>query len=163
MVSFFIFVLGLIWNSIFFMSNPFMLIWGLFLLSFFSFFFVSWYFSFLLGFCFFMCLISGVLVLISYCTALIPFSVEEVYWSVSGGWLYRFLLKIVLLSIIVFSLLEPVEGSSEFLFYRGVESLVVSDWWLKLIILVSLYLFFAIVVCLTVSSKFSGALVSELS
>nr|YP_010393011.1 NADH dehydrogenase subunit 6 [Xylonora corona]UPX88873.1 NADH dehydrogenase subunit 6 [Xylonora corona] len=138
-----------IWNLLFFMSNPLSLIGGLSMLNLLGVFVVSLKFSFLLGFVLLMCMVSGVLVLVSYCVALLPLPSSE------GGSASAPTKKSFIPLVFGLILISGVSGFSPQL---GVESFLFTDEWLKLIVFMSAFLFLAIVVCINVCSKYSGAL-----
>nr|YP_010393057.1 NADH dehydrogenase subunit 6 [Xyloredo nooi]UPX88991.1 NADH dehydrogenase subunit 6 [Xyloredo nooi]UPX89003.1 NADH dehydrogenase subunit 6 [Xyloredo nooi] len=163
-MGFLLLVLFMLWNLLFFLSSPLGLIVMLLSMSVFSVFLVSLGFSFVVGFCLFMCMVSGVLVLVSYCVALIPFTGSSLginlifkHMKGWGEWLFAFLFSF----FVFLSCFKSEEGFSGFSFVRSVEGFLCTEEWLVIMVLLSLYLFLAIVVCVNICSKYSGALIGE--
>nr|YP_010393045.1 NADH dehydrogenase subunit 6 [Xylophaga washingtona]UPX88943.1 NADH dehydrogenase subunit 6 [Xylophaga washingtona]UPX88955.1 NADH dehydrogenase subunit 6 [Xylophaga washingtona] len=168
MTGFLFFFLLLVWNVLFFMNNPLSLICGLLVLSVLSVFLISIEFSFLMGFCLFMCIVSGVLVLVAYCVALIPFSKKEQKIQKVELTLFKKVVGVIMgvasFLFFIFFLLSCVislGGEGSFLFMRSVESFVCTEEWVVAMVLTSLYLFLSVVVCVNICSKYSGALIGE--
>nr|UPX88907.1 NADH dehydrogenase subunit 6 [Xylophaga oregona] len=157
------------WNLILFMNNPLSLIWGLLVLSVLSVFVISLEFSFLMGFCLFMCIVSGVLVLVAYCVALIPFSKKEQKIQKANELTPFKKFVSALLSSFCFSFIVSfcvscvicLSREDSFLFVRSVESFICTEEWVIAMVLTSLYLFLSVVVCVNICSKYSGALIGE--
>jgi len=98
-------------------------------------------------------MVSGLLVLVSYCVALIPFR--------SRGLPKRKSRKVTLLHLLVvifgFFLFNIKVVPS---FLARVERFIGGGTWLILCVILSLYLFLTIVVCVNICSKHCGALIA---
>nr|UPX89018.1 NADH dehydrogenase subunit 6 [Xyloredo sp. E88]UPX89030.1 NADH dehydrogenase subunit 6 [Xyloredo sp. E89] len=165
-MSFLFLIIFVSWNLFFFMGSPLGLIGGLLVLSILSVLLISMGLSFIVGFCLFMCMISGVLVLVSYCVALIPFSGAANFddkmfllSSLKFGW--KFLLYSLIFFLFISFLFFFYEDYSVFCFVRSVESFICTEDWLGVMVLLSFYLFLTIIVCVNICSKYSGALIGE--
>nr|YP_010393130.1 NADH dehydrogenase subunit 6 [Lithoredo abatanica]UPX89232.1 NADH dehydrogenase subunit 6 [Lithoredo abatanica] len=175
MVSVLVALCGGLWLAVFFPKHPLELSGFLMVMGSVSAWIVSYLGSCLMGFSLFMVMVGGVLVLISFCVALVPFSkdvglVRGV--SSSGGMgghsVFRFVgsagfwgfVGVVLFILWVFSPFVSL-CSGRALIFRTVEGFLCYYDWAVVIVVLSFYLLMTMIVSIKVSSKYSGALVNK--
>nr|YP_010393178.1 NADH dehydrogenase subunit 6 [Teredothyra matocotana]UPX89340.1 NADH dehydrogenase subunit 6 [Teredothyra matocotana] len=127
----------------------------------------------MMGFSLFMAMVGGVLVLIAFCVALVPYKkVSSQGWISSGGsslssgtykWYFRFIGVGLFGAALVYSLIMDPFGTclGRTVYFRTGESFLCFRDWAVAIIFLSVYLMCAVVVSINVSSKHAGALLSK--
>nr|YP_010393082.1 NADH dehydrogenase subunit 6 [Bankia gouldi]UPX89064.1 NADH dehydrogenase subunit 6 [Bankia gouldi] len=122
--------------------------------------------SCLMGFALFMVMVGGVLVFLAFCVALVPYSkgISTYQGSsrfvVISGIFFWVMVAGISLYLVVF---DPLTGflSSHNSFFRSAESFICCRQWGVVMVLLGMYLLAAIIVGVSVSSKYSGALVNK--
>nr|UPX89208.1 NADH dehydrogenase subunit 6 [Kuphus polythalamius] len=164
-----------VWVSVFPKVHPLQLSGYLLLVGVFNSCYLSLGVSSLMGFCLFMMMVSGVLVLVAFCVALVPFvknikrsggvksgpkvGILPDYFGSGVGMFGIFFLVIVL---VLFT--DPLVSGGYMSWcslIRTVEGFMCYYEWVVLIVFLSIYLMMTVVVSLGICSKYSGALVSK--
>nr|YP_010393154.1 NADH dehydrogenase subunit 6 [Nototeredo knoxi]UPX89280.1 NADH dehydrogenase subunit 6 [Nototeredo knoxi] len=127
-----------------------------------------------MGFALFITMVGGVLVLISFCVALVPYSKRSNVSWMSGIRqpvklsLFRTISRprfwaIVFLLVGILFISDPLSGifwEKDFSL-RVCEGFLFYQQWAVLIVLLSCYIMGAVIVSISISSKYTGALVSK--
>nr|UPX89136.1 NADH dehydrogenase subunit 6 [Bankia sp. TBF03] len=122
--------------------------------------------SCLMGFALFMVMVGGVLVFLAFCVALVPYSkgvssyLGESRFITLSGLAFWFVVSAGFACLVM---LDPVSGflSGHGYFFRSGESFVCCREWGVVMVILGAYLLAAIIVGVSVSSKYSGALVNK--
>nr|UPX89304.1 NADH dehydrogenase subunit 6 [Teredo sp. TBF02] len=122
--------------------------------------------SCLMGFAVFMVMVGGVLVFLAFCVALVPYSKSfsdnktQSRFVILCGLLFWLALG---LSGVFLMVADPFSGilNSHSAYFRSAESFICCREWGVVMVLLGGYLLAAIIVGVSVSSKYSGALVNK--
>lgn len=173
MTSVFLMASLYVWVSIFPKVHPLQLRGYLMLVGVFNSCYIRLGVSSLMGFCLFMMIVSGVLVLVAFCVALVPFAKDVGRGSAktgSGvGVLIDYLsgraavLGVFFLVLVVIVIMDPLaRGFVRWCrLVRTVEGFLCYRDWVVLIVFLSVYLMLTVVVRIGICAKYSGALVRK--